>query len=750
MEYSFIDDYADKKLLLKNDISKVNQFFIENNSKQIEKLFEFFKSNGTPLMLLNGFLGTGKSLVVEHFLTFLNTDVVVLRYNCYETTILDDILLAFFEELRVLADEGRITPPKTKSENFVQKISAYFHSINKPVVIVIDSFEEVLKENKGAVVDFLEHISKLGKAKTIIISRRFDYEDFDNRVNYEIVSVLAFEKNLYEKYLRSFDIKLIGPASDELYKYTRGYYFYVSMAVRIMMLRGLTLFDFLNGFTKSFLSYNDFILREALAFVDPVSGHLFRFLTIMRHPVSVKLLKTLNLYDERKIEFFLENMILSKDSEMIYLQDYYKEIAQNSIPANVAVKIHKSCVDLYNTQLPLKPFERDLLISRATMRAEIEYHRMFLPKKPVFVPKIQQQPQETEPQAQEPSECKKEIQSIKFIFESEESENEILTGIANSINEFLSFSEEQMREIERENNLSLVELVNLAKQEENNYNYKRCIMIYHRALTLEKDDNYSIFLPILNLKLAQNYKNLSDWFNALKYFECALKLYEKNSDREKVADIKLEIANIFYITFKRDKAKELLQEIIEQQNLSSDIYIKAFIALADLCEEDLNQAYRYYNRAVELAQDCDDKSLLASLYFKFAIANDDINQTKQAVIYYKKCLEIDKKFNPHLSSCYSNLGLIYEEAGSVDAAMKFYEESVKIDKEDKIFNSIYVPALKLAEYFRKSDPAKALEYYMMVKNNVYSKLKEENRKKIDARILSLKAQLGMEEVYENK
>lgn len=94
--------------------------------------------------------------------------------------------------------------------------------------------------------------------------------------------------------------------------------------------------------------------------------------------------------------------------------------------------------------------------------------------------------------------------------------------------------------------------------------------------------------------------------------------------------------------------------------------------------------------------------------------------------------------------------MIYEEAGSVDAAMKFYEESVKIDKEDKIFNSIYVPALKLAEYFRKLDPAKALEYYMMVKNNVYSKLKEENRKKIDARILSLKAQLGMEEVYENK
>ena len=69
---------------------------------------------------------------------------------------------------------------------------------------------------------------------------------------------------------------------------------------------------------------------------------------------------------------------------MIYLQDYYKVIAENSIADNIAVKIHKSCVDLYNTQLPLKPLERDLLISRQTMRKEIEYHTLFLPKKPVL------------------------------------------------------------------------------------------------------------------------------------------------------------------------------------------------------------------------------------------------------------------------------------------------------------------------------------------------------------------------------
>lgn len=151
-----------------------------------------------------------------------------------------------------------------------------------------------------------------------------------------------------------------------------------------MQIRKLGLTDFLSGYTKSFLSFNDFILREALSLVDPVSGHLVRFLTLMRHPVNISLLKTLNLYDADKIAYFTDNLVLTREGSMIYLQDYYKVIAENSIAENIAVKIHKNCVELYNTQLPLKPLERDLLISRQTMRKEIEYHSLFIPKKPVL------------------------------------------------------------------------------------------------------------------------------------------------------------------------------------------------------------------------------------------------------------------------------------------------------------------------------------------------------------------------------
>ena len=153
----FIEEVADKKTILKQDIG-VNPFLLENNINQIEKILNFLKSE-TPLLLVNGFLGTGKVLVVNQALSFLSADTITLKYNCFETTVLDDILLEFFDIFRKLTAQNVIEVPKARSENFTQKINAYFQSIHKPVVIVINSFEQVLKDNKQEILNLLEHLS---------------------------------------------------------------------------------------------------------------------------------------------------------------------------------------------------------------------------------------------------------------------------------------------------------------------------------------------------------------------------------------------------------------------------------------------------------------------------------------------------------------------------------------------------------------------------------------------------------------
>lgn len=705
----FISEIPDKKTILRIN-SSINPFLIENNIEKIENIIQFFQQH-TSLLLINGFMGTGKTQIVNHSLSFLNNDVIQLNYNCFETTILDDILLEFFDTFKKLTAQNIIQQPKIKTENFTQKINSYFDSIEKPIVIVINSFEQILKANKNNILDFLYQLSKSYKIKIILIGRKFEYEDFQQK--YQKISISALDKNLFEKYLRSEDFKQIGPLSDELYKQTRGYLFYTTLTIKIMKLKKYNLADLLAEFTKSFLSFNDFILREALALVDPVSGHLLRFLTLMRHPVSIKLLQSLHLYDEERINYFLENLLLVKEDSLIYLQDYYKVIAENSIAINIAVKIHKSCVDLYETQLPLKPLERDLLISRQTMRKEIEFHSLFIPQKPVIRQKAVSEPQFIQSQIPQPTQSIKEkdeqIQKISFVFESEADEMAIMNKIATSINKFVDISDKKLQTVEEIKDLSLVELINLAKQEEQNFEYQKVIMICQKALTLNNDDDYYTFLPLLYSKLGETFKKISDWFNSQKYYELAVEFYVSTGDTEKINENKYEIANIFYITFKPERAEKLLNEIINEE-ISLELEIKSKLLLSSITGGwYINDFTEEFNKI--------NKSLLSEMYYKYGAHCDKNGQTDKAVRYYKKCVETsqDRLENMYLSSSLTNLASIYDEDGRTDMAIKYLQESLRLDELSKNYSGIYVSTIKLAEIYKYKNPEKAIEHLKKAK-----------------------------------
>ena len=192
----FISTKPDKKTIQKQEIG-INPFLIENNIEKIEKITDFFEQH-CPLLLVNGFMGTGKTQIVNQALSFLNNDVIILKYNCFETTILDDILLEFFDTFKKLTAQNIIEMPKVRTENFTQKINTYFESIIKPIVIVINSFEQILKDNKSDILNFLYQLSKSYKVKTILISRKFDYSDFEQK--YEKLAITALDKNIFEKY----------------------------------------------------------------------------------------------------------------------------------------------------------------------------------------------------------------------------------------------------------------------------------------------------------------------------------------------------------------------------------------------------------------------------------------------------------------------------------------------------------------------------------------------------------------------
>ena len=147
--------------------------------------------------------------------------------------------------------------------------------------------------------------------------------------------------------------------------------------------------------------------------------------------------------------FFVTNAVLSVDGECLYLEDSFRDIIETPNTRNVMIKLHTACVDLYNTQLPLKPLERDLRLSRQTMRNEIEYHTLFIPKRPqlnlkdvrmisvdpVIQSPANETPAEIIPAKPEIEETKEEkIDKISFIIE----DDAVLDGIADSIKDFIT------------------------------------------------------------------------------------------------------------------------------------------------------------------------------------------------------------------------------------------------------------------------------------------------------------------------
>lgn len=713
MNCKFTDTDTDKKTILKQ--GNINPFLLENNSKNINSIYNFFEGDKN-LLLINGFMGTGKTSLLEHCMSYLNRDCIILRYQCFETTILDDILLNFFQEFKELSSIGKIQVPKTKSENFTQKINSYFESIDKPTVVVINSYEEILKNNKPAILDFIKHLCTISNVKVVIISKAQVSSDFD--IPYDKVTILALEKALFEKYLRSENFKQIGPFTDELYKHTRGYFFYTNLSIKIMKLKNMSLIDFLGAYSKSFLTFNDFILREALSIVDPVSGHLLRFLTIMRHPVSITLLKTLQLYDEERVQFFIDNLIFSKFENSLYLESYYKEISENSIPDNVRIKIHQGCVDLYNTQLPLKPLERDLLLSRQTMRNEIEYHNMFIPQKPMLV--LQDLPQEAytqyseqaqeikeEPQIVDTKEEKDEkIKKMSFIFD--EDEFGVLDTIADSIKSYISFSDKRKQEENEDSKLSFAELIDRAKQEESAFNYKHAVSLYQKALLQKDNEEYYTYLPDIYTNLAMNYQQLSNWYEAKRYFEMAKDFYKSIGDKENFNKMKYNIANVYYMTFKKEKAKALLSEI-EKETVSGELKIKAYNLHASMTN-DTTASEKYYKKALEYSEENVNKLVLAELYYKYANVLEDLDDENAAIEYYKKCIGSDTD-SEYMSGALSNIATMYDEMGDRELAVKYYRQSQKIDKSTGNLNGIYSTSIKLAEIYSAKEPETALKYY---------------------------------------
>ena len=716
MKHEFINPKLEYNDFLTPEIQCKHKALLQNNKSNIKKIIDFFKNNSS-ILIASGFLGTGKTEVVSQCLDKLNSDAIILRATCYEATNLDDIFLTFFEEFKKLSSLGIIKTPQAKFENFAQRINAYFYSISKPIVIVLDSFGNMNSENSKPVIDFLTHLSEFEKIKTIIISRNFDTENFPVEIKTEKITFKALDKSIFETYLSDSKILLYPNVCDELYKLTKGYFYYITLAIKIMLLRQIKPIDLITAQSNSFLSVREFLFKEYFSLFSDAKDHLIRFLTVIRYPVNLELLKELNLCDNEKILSLVKNDILDFKQGKIYLKDYFKEVTEGEIPKNIMVKLHQSCIDLFELQLPLKPEDRNLLISRRTIRQEIEYHKIFVPKKVdlnksieiynsqalMIKPELLLEAQKTNNKTSteetqvikvpETTEKPKSIKDILFVF-NEKEEKSLLDGIAESINKFMEHSKLQE---ETEEAMSIEILLNAIEKARKNYDHKRVISLCKKALQKTNND-YQLEIKLYTI-MAISYENISDLYNAEKAYVNAKNICIEQKDIQNSLEYSYKIAKMNFLMFKRNYAKEILLGLNKAQN--KELRIKSELLLFDIYLEEDNKemAFQACKTAMSLANFEQKTEMSCELLYKCGLILDLGNSTTKAIEAYEKALKYSDNptINKYLYQIYSGLTILYADSGAKLKAIEYAKKFFEISKSQKDSEGMCIASLKIAE-----------------------------------------------------
>ena len=128
------------------------------------------------------------------------------------------------------------------------------------------------------------------------------------------------------------------------------------------------------------------------------------------------------------------------------------------------------------------------------------------------------------------------------------------------------------------------------------------------------------------------------------------------------------------------------------------------------------EAYNYYQKALESIDEHTDEKTKAELYFKFALANDDRHNEKGAFEFYSKCLSISEN-TPYKALSLSNMGSCYLENENYSDAKDCFKKAYEIEKANNNYDGIYYNALNLAKILQQEQNPDTLNFLLEAKQS---------------------------------
>lgn len=668
MEYEFLNSSIEKDNIILPTSDKINPFLLKNNYADIIKAIDFIAAE-EKFLYVHGFMGTGKRQFINYVTEFLNKDVIKLEYYCKNATVCDDILLAFSDIIDNLSISKAINlnaKITTLNVKFQQQIS----SIKKPFLIILHSLDDILPENKALVSECFSKLLKEDNIKIIVSARALSPEILAGASEDRKIFLKAFTKEIFKDFLASNQITAAERTLEDFYKYTRGYYYYTALTVKIIQAMKIDLSEFLQKFAQSDMSFDSYLGVTYINLIPTTIRNFFWFLRTIRHGLSLNALAVFELYDEFSIEYLKTNLMIFQVHETIYVQDYFLQDIDISIPEKTEIKLHKYIIGIYEGQLKEQLKNRALLISRQAMRAEIEYHTTCIHNIQNGVKEVIEPVHEEKPAHIETPKTETEISISKQI----------------------------------ETALALVQ----------DKKFTEAIEAFQKIIDIDGID-----LPTLvevRLNLAKLYKEIGNYSSSSHYYELVETYYKQHNELINLTYLYYDMTDLFYKMYKNERAVETIKKVIYSVDTPQSLMVSACILLGNIYSDINNPdgAYSYYKKALESLDENVNNETLAELYFKYALTNDDREDLDIAFEYYNKCIGINSSYQ---ALAYSNLASCYFDNESFDEAKNCFIKAYEIEKSKNNYEGIYYTAFHLAKIYLKENSDNALKYLLEAKSS---------------------------------
>lgn len=714
--------FSEKENISKN-ISKGTLYNLVNRKEYLKETCQALNSNDQRLIFISGFQGTGKTEFINTLIHSLDENILNFYYECSVITHLDDVILSLFNFLKkmlIKTPEYKRAFKISSSQSIDERLMNYIKSLNRPLLIAIDSFENLINDEISdeykELIHFLEFLSSFPEIKIIISGRKVNSFNFKKQENIYEIKLGGLDEQESYKILKDNGLIETESGLQQIYHVSRGYPENLLWFLNAVNTLQINAFDLMQEYySQEQNSFEEFIYKKIYKSVNSEFLRTICFFASIRHSVTIENLEKLNFTLDigEKINYLLSRMILTQNKDVFYIKNLLKNIIYSNISLDEKKQIHRYFYELYSEQISKKLEERIFRISRKLLYSEQYYHYMCLINygdkslsdiktttllniKPDFkylYTNINDNlfTKNKENETTVLLSDQREREDLKTI-KGTDSHVALLAFQNDKEDDKIELSEEEKALLEEENNvdtnlhLSHAELDSASVQQG-----LKSVIEKSQTLKPVQVDNSKTLTGLE--KKAKDLKSEANIFYEERKFDKsieklkeALILYENFKDKKNINFILLSIANVYNECFQHDIALTYYYKILNSKdnNVEAKISIEAFCGMADIYNyrEDFENALKFYQKAFKEAKTLNDIIQKAKICFKKALLYDDFGDFDMALEFYFKNIAIsqDIKINPDIAASYANIAAIYEEREDLNKAKEYYSESLKFDK----------------------------------------------------------------------